>query len=93
MHVGVLTIELFIFNAGSLKDKRMVLKSLKDRLRNSFNCSVAEVGGHDKWQKAAVGVAAVGSDAKYLNGLLDRILDHVRGYGDLRIVDYDMEIL
>ena len=57
MIVGVCTVELFIGDSRSLKDKRQVLHSLKDRLRGKFNLSVAEVDGHDLWQKAVLGMA------------------------------------
>lgn len=93
MRIGALRIELFISNAGSLKHKRAVIKSIKDRIAAGFNVSVAEVGSLDKWQKAEIGVAAAGNDSRYLNGQLDKVLDCVRGYGDVQIVDYEMEII
>ncbi|MDO8357540.1 MAG: DUF503 domain-containing protein [Nitrospirota bacterium] len=57
--VGLCTVELFIPGSQSLKDKRQVLLSLKDRLREKFNLSVAEVDGQDLWQKAVLGLACV----------------------------------
>lgn len=93
MHVGVLRIELFVSDSNSLKAKRAVMKSLKDRIRNDFNVSVSEVDSHDKWQKAALGVAAVGPDGKYINGILDKTLDLIRASGDVQVLDFEMEIL
>ena len=49
MYVGILVIEMFIYSSNSLKEKRIVLRSLKDRLKNKFNVAVAEIGFQDKW--------------------------------------------
>ena len=68
MVVGVCTVELFIPESQSLKDKRQVLHSLKDRLRGKFNLSVAEVDGQDLWQKAVLGMACVANE----NGQIGR---------------------
>ena len=93
MWIGGLKVELFIADANCLKHKRSVIKALKDRIAANFNVSVAEVGGQDKWQKAVLGVAAVGSDNKYVNGMLDKVLDMIRQDGKVQILDFEMEIL
>jgi uncharacterized protein YlxP (DUF503 family) len=64
--VTLLTIELLIPHAQSLKDKRREVRGLKDRIRNKFNASVAEVGYQDKWQRAALAIGLVGSDKRQL---------------------------
>ena len=60
--IGVLTLELRLENSHSLKDKRHVVQSLKDRLRNKFNVAVAEIDHQDLWQRAAVAAVTVSSD-------------------------------
>jgi uncharacterized protein YlxP (DUF503 family) len=60
--IGVLTLELRLDNSHSLKDKRHVVKGLRDRLRNKFNVSVAEIDCHDLWQRAVVAAVTVSSD-------------------------------
>ena len=60
--IGVLTLELRLENSHSLKDKRHVVKSLKDRLRNKFNVSVAEIDYQDLWQRAVVAAVTVSPD-------------------------------
>jgi len=60
--IGVLTLEIRVENSHSLKDKRHVVKSLKDRLRHKFNVSVAEIDYQDTWQRALVAVVTVASD-------------------------------
>lgn len=71
--VGVLTLELHIEYAHSLKDKRQVVKGLKDRLRQRFNVSVAEIGFEDVWQRCVVAVVTVSSDRKYAEGVLQAV--------------------
>jgi len=93
VRVGALRVELFVSDADSLKSKRTALMSLKDRIRNNFNVSVAEVEEQDKWQKAVLGISAVGPDNKYVNGTLDKVLDLIRQHRRVQIVDFEMEIL
>jgi uncharacterized protein YlxP (DUF503 family) len=73
MPVALLTIELRIEGAHSLKDKRQVLRSLKDRLRNTFNVSVAELDQTDLWQRATIGVVSISSSRDYLDGLMKNV--------------------
>jgi uncharacterized protein YlxP (DUF503 family) len=71
--VGLLTLQLHIEHAHSLKEKRHVLRSLKDRLRKRFNVSVAEVDGQDTWQRSVVAVAMVSGDRQRVQDLLARV--------------------
>ena len=73
MSIAHLTIELRIEGAQSLKDKRQVLRRMKDRLRHSFNVSVAEMDASDLWQRATVGVVAISDSRDYLEGLMQNI--------------------
>lgn len=93
MKIGLLRLELSIPGNGSLKGKRSVLRSVKDRIRHNFNVSVAEVDGQDSWQRAVLGVACVGSDQKYLNGQLSRIRDLVERARQVELVDCEMDFL
>lgn len=73
MPVAVLTLEIRIEGAQSLKDKRQVLRSLKDKLRSSFNVSVAELEQTELWQRATIGVAGISSSRDYLSGLMQQV--------------------
>jgi uncharacterized protein YlxP (DUF503 family) len=73
MAIAYLTIELRIEAAHSLKDKRQVLRSLKDKLRASFNVSVAELDATDLWQRATVGVVSISGSRDYLRGLMEKV--------------------
>jgi uncharacterized protein YlxP (DUF503 family) len=74
MPVGLLTLELHIQHAQSLKDKRQVLRSLKDRLRAKFNVAVAELEHHDKWQRSVVGVVTISGEEQHLEESLQQVL-------------------
>jgi len=71
--IATLTLELRIEGAHSLKDKRQVLRSLKDKLRGSFNVSVAELEQSDLWQRATLGVVSISSSRDYLAGLMQQV--------------------
>lgn len=93
MHIGVLTLNLSIDGADSLKDKRQVLKSLIAHIRAAFNVSVAEVDENDIWRRAVLGIAVVSNETKFANAVLSKVVDHVEG--DFRVVldDYSIEML
>jgi hypothetical protein len=93
MKVGILTLELAVYESRSLKDKRRVIQSLKERIKNRYNVSVAEVGHLDSRQRATLAVAMVSVDAQYVHGCLDQIVDFVRASGGGSLIDYDKELL
>ncbi|HWR15948.1 MAG TPA: DUF503 domain-containing protein [Terriglobales bacterium] len=71
--IAVLTLELRIEGAKSLKDKRQCVRSLKDKLRVSFNVAVAELDQSDLWQRATVGVVSISDSKDYLQGLMENV--------------------
>ena len=73
MPIAFLTLELHIEAAQSLKDKRQVVRSMKDRLRASFNVSVAELDSSGLWNRATVGVVSVSDSRDYLDGLMKKV--------------------
>jgi len=89
----LLTIELMIPYAQSLKDKRRVVRGLKDRIRGKFNASVAEVGYQDKWQRAVLAICLVGSDKRKLESDTARIRTLCEEVVDIEIVAVDQEWL
>ena len=92
MFVGVCTFAVHIPGSGSLKTKRQSIRSLKDRIRNKFNVSVAEIEDNDLWQKATLAVAAVSNDSTHLNQTLDHVLDVVRAVPELDLLDHHIEL-
>jgi uncharacterized protein YlxP (DUF503 family) len=93
MMIGVLTAEIAIDSADSLKDKRQVLKSLLAHLRNAFNISAAEVGDHDVWRRATVGIAVVANEAGFANQVLDKVVDHIERDPRVDLGHYEIEML
>ena len=85
--------ELYLADRHSLKEKRQVVKSLKDRLRHGFNVSVAEVEDHDKWQAATLAAACIGVDQVGVNRCLNQIIDLAHREREAEVVDVQMEFL
>jgi len=92
MTVGTLEIKLLVRQSRSLKDKRRVIRSLKDRIRNRHNVSVAEVGALQSRQQAILGVAMVGNDPQYIDAALAKIIEIVRFDRTAELLDYELEI-
>ena len=92
MVIGALTLKLAIFEATSLKDKRRVISSLKERISNRFNASVAEVGLLDQRQQAELGVAIVANDGRFVESCLDKVVDFVRQERSASLINYEIEI-
>jgi uncharacterized protein YlxP (DUF503 family) len=93
MHVGVLQVEISIPDAMSLKDKRQVVKSLKDRIAHGHNVSIAEVGALDEHRRSIIGVAMVSNDKRYVEGALSKLVDFIRMVPQASLIDYQIEML
>ena len=93
LFISVLTIELMIPWARSLKDKRSAVRGLKERLRARFNASVAEVGFQDKWQRATIAVCIVDSNRQQLASAMNRIRQLAEEVQDLQITAMNQEWL
>lgn len=87
MVIGVRSWELHVPGAHSLKDKRSVIKSLKDRMHNEYNVSVAETGRHDSWQSAELTACLVASDRRHAESVLAALDRFVEANPSCRIVD------
>lgn len=92
-HVGLLTVEVFIPQSQSLKDKRHSIRSIKDRAKANFNVSVAELGGLDQWQAAVLGFVAIGNDNRYVDGILQNVLTLIGSYPELHITNSRLEFI
>ena len=93
MTVGGLQIELSIPDAMSLKDKRRVILSIKDRIAHHHNVSIAEVGALDEHRRSIVAIAMVSNDSRYVEGALSKLVDFVRLNPDAVLQDYRIELL
>lgn len=93
MIIGILQVNLHLPGNNSLKGKRMVLKSLKDRLRNTFNVSVAEVGNEDEWTLSELALATVGRDAPRVQSVMSKMLEFIRSDRNVEVVGDRIEII
>ena len=93
MVVGVAVVEIHVHGSQSLKEKRGVVRSISARVRRRFQLSVAEVGGQDTWQRAVLGIAAVGNDGGSLRRLLDRAVRFVEDLHLAEVTASEVEIL
>jgi uncharacterized protein YlxP (DUF503 family) len=91
MIVGSLRVRLLIREARSLKDKRQVVRSIKDRLRNGYNISVAEVEAQDHRQLAVLGIALVGTEARQVRSTLDQIVSALRNHPVAELLDFEVD--
>ncbi len=93
MVVGILRVELHFPAPNSLKTKRSILKKVIDRLHNSFNISVSEVDCHDLWQRSVLGICIVGAQRRYINGVLNKVVNLIESIHDVQMLDYGMEFI
>ena len=92
MVVAIARLTLILHDNNSLKGKRKVVKSLVEKVRHRFEASVAEVEDHDLWQKAKIGVALVGNDARLLSTRLDQITSFIENQHLAEIVESHVEL-
>lgn len=94
MHVGVARVALQLAENESLKGKRMVVKSIAQRVRNRFNVAVAEVETQDAWHVATLGIVCVSDDPRHANEMLDKVLDFVESERlDVEVGDVRFELI
>jgi uncharacterized protein YlxP (DUF503 family) len=96
MPIAKLTVEISIAHAQSLKDRRQVVRSIKDKLRHGFNVSVAELDDANLWNRATLGVAAISGSSDYLNGQMREVDDAIHRLANIHgadILDSWVEVL
>ncbi len=93
MTIGLLQLDFLVHGARSLKDKRRVIKSLKEKMRNRFNCSVAETDYQDLWQRAQISVCVVSNESRHANQQLNEIARFASLNAGAELVDYSIEML
>lgn len=93
MRVGAALVELHVHGSQSLKQKRGVVRSIVQRLRNRFNLSVAEVAGQDTWQRVSLGLAVAGSDETVVRRQLEKALAFIEDLHLAEVLGSEIEIL
>jgi uncharacterized protein len=93
MVIGILEMILYLPESHSLKEKRQVIKSIKDKVRNRFNVAIAEVDDQDLWQKARLGICSLGNDRRQVNGQLDQVTNYVERLHLAVDIDTHLELM
>lgn len=93
MVVGVMTVKLRAPWVHSLKEKRMTLRSIKDRVKNKYNVSIAEVEDMDLHQSIVLGVSCVSTNKAHANSMLDDVLNFIETNFDTEMLDYQIELV
>lgn len=94
MAIGLLTLELYLPLAGSLKEKRGVLQSTIARLRREFNVSVCEANAQDEWTRAVLEVVCVSANSRVAHRQLQHVANAVEGWRlDAQLLDYTVEMV
>lgn len=91
MVVGVCRVTLAIDESHSLKEKRMVLRRIKDRVANKFNCAIAEVGDQDDWQSAEISFAVVSNEYGFSQSMVQKILQFIEDLAVAKVVDDEQD--
>ena len=93
MIIGTLEVKLMVPWSHSLKEKRMVLRSITERIKNKFNVSVAEVEDQDLHQSIVLGIACVSNETSHANSILQKVLDYIEGNCEAEVIDSIIEII
>ena len=93
MTIGILRLVIFIPDSNSLKFKRMILHSLKSRLRNNFNIAVTQIGDQDKWQKSTLAIVGIEKNKNTMNSILSDIVNFIERLDSIQMINYEMEMI
>ena len=88
MIVGVLTVELLIYSSSSLKEKRFVVKSIKDKLKKKFNIAIAEIDYLEKWQRAKLGIVTVGNEYSHVENSMQKVFVYLDNWNEFEIINH-----
>jgi len=89
--VGIARLTLLLGGSRSLKDKRMTLRRVKDRVRQKFGVAIAEVGDNDVWQRGVLGLATVGNQRRFVESALDEVIRFVEDEAEVTRVERDVQ--
>ena len=93
MLLGICTLNLYFPDSQSLKDKRNIIKSIKSRIGNNFNVSVSEINNYDLWKNTTLGIACIGNEKRYLDGVLNEVMKFIEYQNKLQVINFKTTIL
>ena len=92
MVVGIARVTFFIPGSHSLKEKRSVVRRVKDKVKARFNAAIAEVADQDVWQKGVLGVAVVGNESQFVGATLDEVVRLIRAEAEVTNVERELAV-
>jgi uncharacterized protein YlxP (DUF503 family) len=92
MFVGIAKVEIFLPGLKSLKAKRRIINSLKGKIRAKFNVGVNEIDFLNKWQHSLIGIVSVSNDSRFLQSLLNKIVNQLKEIRNINILDWSIKI-
>ncbi len=94
MVIGIAKVKIYISEANSLKEKRQVLRSIFQKIDSKFKrISIAEVDGHDLWQKVVIGISLVGKDKEFVDSRITNVLNFLNKESEIEIIEAEIEFL
>lgn len=93
MFVGVLKVELFLSEPQSLKDKRRIIKSLVDKIKNKFNIAVAEIGRLDSWNYCEIGLVCISNESGHTDSMMNSAINFIENQGTVELTDIQTEVI
>ena len=93
MVIGAARVELHVHGSQSLKQKRGVVRTISQRVRNRFNVAIAEVGGQGTWQRVVLGISTVSGDSQSARRRLEKTIDFIEDLHLAEVIDQEVEIL
>ena len=92
MVVGIARVTFFIPGSHSLKEKRAVVRRVKDKVKARYNAAIAEVSDQDVWQKGVLGVAVVGNESQFVGAALDEVVRLIRAEAEVTNVERELAV-
>lgn len=93
MFIGVLNAGLYLCEPQSLKDKRRIIKSLIERLKNKYNVAVAETGDLDSWNNSRLGIVCISNEASHADSMLASVVNFIESRGTVELTSVQTEII
>jgi uncharacterized protein YlxP (DUF503 family) len=92
MFVGIGRVKIFLPGSNSLKSKRRIINSIKGKIRSKYNVGISEIDFLDKWQYTLIGIVGVSNDSKFLQSSFNKIVDRIREFRDINVLDWSIRI-
>ncbi|SFH53102.1 hypothetical protein SAMN05192551_101390 [Tindallia magadiensis] len=93
MKVGICTFNLMMYEGNSLKEKRMIVKSVIERIKSRYNVSIAEIADQDKWRLATIGFCCISNNKSHVEKTIQEVVRFLEKDGRMELMNIDMEVI